>query len=347
MTKAHCFVRSKLPSRDMILSKISLLQSERDALITVTQTNDANKQEATDAVSELQTHLNEAEDVRKNKTEDAINANYDCLNKRAKAILVSESFEVTDPKSEASEEPENDEANSCSSYEEASQVAVGATLQKAQINSQLHSSSFMVNANDEYNVVVNQRVQKLTKEIEAAQAELDHAEAYLGGIVDSDGFQNLDVVFKQTQQALDDSWMSFEYDSESTHISTDQESTSTNVGLNVHAGTAPSNGLNLNLNLGSAAEELKNAMNSASLKVSGQVLRVSIKRPWFRPSIFDDVSLDFVSFLHGVVVIAKTLKTVVLIIIAIICIYNPVPVLSLLSGYVLLSNSACLLPPST
>ena len=36
-------------------------------------------------------------------------------------------------------------------------------------------------------------------------------------------------------------------------------------------------------------------LNRASIKVSGELLRVTIKRPWFRPSLFENPSLFFVS----------------------------------------------------
>ena len=104
----------------------------------------------------------------------------------------------------------------------------------------------------------------------------------------------MNSVLNETEQNLDDAWTSFQYDSESSHTQTDTETNSWNVavGLGVDVGRF---GVQASAHYGRSTTNMRQSFNSANLKVSGQLLRVTIKRPWFKPSIFENPSLSFVS----------------------------------------------------
>ena len=121
---------------------------------------------------------------------------------------------------------------------------------------------------------------------------------YLGGIVDSKVFSALNEPGNGTAQDLDSEWMQFEYGYGSTHIDTAQDKSSISVAAGLNVAIATTTGFSLlgaSAHYGKGAADLVKAVNSAILKASGEILHVTIKRPWFRPSLFEDPLLYFVS----------------------------------------------------
>ena len=309
----------------MLTSKISMYQSELDALTTMTTLNENANANATEAISALNASYANASSIAESKAQEALDARYACLNTMSKNHVVKEEFEKTDPKKDDKDESsesskdsgdsEDDDSGGgkasavedlaqpgsseeCSQMRKSNEEAVGAAFQQAQLHSQLQSAQFYTNARGEYNTFLSTRADRLKAEISVLEQQLKELnDTYLGGVADSAEFTDLNKLFEETQQNLDDAWTVFSYDSDSTHIATSQDTTSVNANVNVNAAKAPNKAMNLDVGVSYGAQELKQAMNSASLKVSGKVLRVTIKRPWFKPSVFEDPSLYFVS--HG------------------------------------------------
>ena len=92
----------------------------------------------------------------------------------------------------------------------------------------------------------------------------------------------------------EDNWLKFEFNSENHQSYDTVKFSSKEVGVKVGVWT-PLFGLQGRAKISEEFSETDRAMSQASLKVKGKLLRVRIKRPWFKPELFDDRNFDFVS----------------------------------------------------
>ena len=88
-----------------------------------------------------------------------------------------------------------------------------------------------------------------------------------------------------SQDQLDSRWLGFEFDSSRSISSTDRSSSHRSVAASFSA-----SGLFWSVS-GSfshsrSESSFRSAMNSANVKIAGELLRVVVQRPWFRPSLF-------------------------------------------------------------
>ena len=261
----------------MLIAKKSMAESERDALKSMITFNNQNKAQSEKATSQLETKLGAATNQTTNKTNEAGQALTNCLSSNSNSTS-------------------NGTTSQCQDYQKAKSDAVTASFQQAQVKSEYESAQFLLNSKGQFNGFLGARVDALERELASLNAQLNaSSNVHLGGLADSREFQNLNKLFNETEQSLDDNWLEFEYDSDSSHINTQQDTSSLNIaaGIGIAApGVASFDG---GFSYGKGTTDLKQALNSASLKVSGSILRVVIKRPWFKPSLFSDPSLSFVS----------------------------------------------------
>ena len=293
----------------MLIARKSMLESERSALTSMVNFNKQlqNKQQSNDTVNNLQQKLNKSSDIKENKTQEAGASLSGCMSENAEQAPPSPSggnatgAAGTPPSSQ----PQSGSGPACQKYKQANQEAVTATFNEAQVMSELESARFLLNSKGQFNSFLQTRVNNLEVEISSIDADLNESKPYLGEVADSREFRDLNSILNETEQSLDDGWLAFSYDSESSHIDSDQETTSTtgsaSLGVGITAsvgGPAIGAGVQAGVNVGRGTADLKQALNSANLKVSGELLRVVIKRPWFRPSLFLNPSLSFVSNKH-------------------------------------------------
>ena len=259
----------------MLLSEAEVL----NATITF-NSNPTNQRKAQNVLSDLQEKVNSSREHRDNATSTALEDRFKCMQQNMSA-------QSTNPD------------NPCESFEKATDETVDATFQHAQASAEYFSSAFLLNSDKLYGHFLQLRIDAIEREIEEIDTQLDNLngdQVYLGGVVDSKEFSALNEHGNGTGQDLDSEWMQFEYDYDSTHIDTTQDKSSISVaaGLNIAIATTGFS-LGASAHYGKGAADLVKAVNSASLKASGEILRVTIKRPWFRPSLFEDPLLYFVS----------------------------------------------------
>ena len=269
--------------------------------------NNQNKQQSEDTVNNLQHKLDKSSEIKENKTQEAGTSLSGCMSENAEQAPPSPSggnatgAAGTPPSSP----PQSGSGPACQKYKQANQEAVTATFNEAQVMSELESARFLLNSKGQFNSFLQTRVNNLEVEISSIDADLNESKPYLGEVADSREFRDLNSILNETEQSQDDGWLAFSYDSDSSHIDSDQETKSIAVSANLGAGITASLGghaigvgVQAGVNVGIGTADLKQALNSANLKVSGELLRVVIKRPWFRPSLFLDPSLSFVSNKH-------------------------------------------------
>lgn len=275
-----------------MVARKSMLESELSALKSMIAFNQKTEGQASDTLNNLKTKLNSSTEQRENKTSSAATSMRDCMSENAQQGPPG-SNRTSSP---ATQTPPGQSA-ACNKFKQANNEAVTATFQQAQVQSEYENAAFLLNTKGQFNGFLQARVEGLTRQIESIGADLNASKPYLGGVVDSREFRDLNSVLNETEQNLDDAWTAFEYNSDSSHIKTDQETNSLSVAAGIGVG-GPGFGLTASANYAKGTVDLKQALNSANLKVSGELLRVVIKRPWFRPSIFQDPSLSFVSTKH-------------------------------------------------
>ena len=256
-----------------------MLQSEVDTLNASITFMSVGQDNANEAVNALSKKVQDTAQKRDNATQALIKARADCIQHNA-------------------QEGTSETANSpCDDLKKSTESTVDATFQNAQASSEFFSSSFLLNSNNKYTNFLSARIDALEREIGEIKTQLDDlksSQVYLGGIADSDEFNALNRQGNETVQDYDSEWMQFEYDSDSSHIHTDQDKRTTSVAAGIGVGVQGAS-LDASGHYSKGTADLKQALNSASLKVSGELLRVTIKRPWFRPSLFENPLLYFVS----------------------------------------------------
>jgi len=261
----------------MLIAKKSMVESERDTLKSMIIFNDQNRNQAEKVTSHLEAQLNASTAQASNKTNETGQALTSCLSSNSNLTF-------------------NSTTSQCRNYQKAKDDAVTASFQQAQVKSEYESAQFLLNSKGQFNTFLGARVETLERELASLNAQLNSSSvAHLGGLADSREFQNLNKMLNETEQSLDDKWLEFEYDSDSSHINTQQDSSSRNIAAGIGISAPGVGSFDGSFNYGRGTTDLKQALNSASLKVSGSILRVVIKRPWFKPNLFSDPSLSFVS----------------------------------------------------
>ena len=269
-----------------------MLQSEMDALNATIHFTSVGQDKAKQAIDSLEKKVNYTTAKRDNATKEALQARSDCVNQRAQEGASNSTHLEKRAASDAPNDP-------CDNFKQATENAVDATFQQAQASSEYFSSSFLLNSKEQYQSFMQSRLDAIEREIDEINTQLQESnlkgsQVYLGEIADSKAFKALNQLGNETVQDFDSEWMQFEYDYDSTHINTSQDKSTLGVSAGLGVGVKGAS-LEASGYYGKGTADLMQAVNSASLKASGELLRVTIKRPWFRPSLFENSVLYFVS----------------------------------------------------
>ena len=91
-------------------------------------------------------------------------------------------------------------------------------------------------------------------------------------------------------------WLEFEFDSEEYESQETKNTYSRYAGATGGAKFFGFKIASASAGAGISGRDLEREMNQVNLKAKGKLLRVNIKRPWFKPEVFDDRNLEFVSY---------------------------------------------------
>ena len=255
-----CTCRHQGLSRDQLQMKVGLIRSKVEVLKTIQQKlqNEGTQEPLTKAKKNYEDN------------QDAVDrAVTDMMAKRAGCIG------NVDAKSK-----------DCENFQSAQENTTSALFQLANSYSEWQTFDFFLNDTLLGNALQVQ-IDQLTQELGTLEHQLDGTFGYLGDIAES---QQLDYS-NLTDIGRDDEWLQFNFDSQSEQQDTEQESTSVNVATSFSfAGLFSVSG-----SVGHTDAKYAASIASARIKASGELLRVQILRPWFRPTLFEDPSLSFVS----------------------------------------------------
>ena len=259
----------------MILAKKSLVESEISTLTTMMAYSNSPQNKAQSTLDILNKAVAAASEEQTNKTKEALKTREACLH------------------SMASTGHPND---ACKNLTNDTGKAVDITFTKADVNLQYQTTAFALNSGKGTNSFLQSRVSTLKHKLAELNGELKRTEPYLGPVIDTN---DLNELLNETEQNLDNEWLQFQYNSESESTSSSTDIHSLNVATGLSVGI-PGMSVGLGFNMGKGDTDLKMAISRTSVKVSGELLRVTIKRPWFKPSIFEDESLYFVSINYAI-----------------------------------------------
>ena len=129
------------------------------------------------------------------------------------------------------------------------------------------------------------------------RASVGEVDPFSGGITQSDP----DVIEAIIDSKKGDKWLEFEFDSEEMESQTTVNTYSRSYKLSGRAKFLGFTVASGSVSGGISGRDLSYEMSQANLKAKGKLLRVHIKRPWFKPEVFDDRNLDFVSYATAIV----------------------------------------------
>lgn len=265
----------------MLTAQRSLLQSELETLQAAVSVASESKNQnvAQQTTYELERRVN-ATARKKNETiEAAVNARNKCMQKLAS--------------NNSRENEEGTEEDPCAQFEKSADSIEEKTVENAGATADLSSATFLLKSNQQYITFMQSRMTALEREISEINTQLNNLQAdqvYLGDIADS-----INDLKEKAQQSIDQ-WTKFDYNSETSHMRSTEITFGLNFGIKgsveVPEVAKGSGSFNAAFNFA----EMHKAFNSANLQASGELLRVFIKRPWFKPSLFDNPTLNFVSW---------------------------------------------------
>ena len=253
----------------MLIAQRSLLQSELDTLRDTIHFISENQQTSGQTTTTLQQRVNDTSKMRHNATESALNARNDCMQKRA-----------------------NNDTSECTKFQQDVDTVVDTTFQNAGASAEFFSTKFLLKSNQQYQRFMLSRMAATERKISEINTELDNLQenqVYLGEIAET--LMPLNETINNQLQ-----WMKFYYNSETTHVESNEITSGFSYSMSVSAAINVF-GFSMSSHLGMEFARMEKSLSNAKLQVSGELLRVFIKRPWFKPSLFDNIMLNFVSYI--------------------------------------------------
>ena len=144
-------------------------------------------------------------------------------------------------------------------------------------------------------------LERLRQIVRGSAGEID---PFSGSITQSDP----DLIEAAIDAERENQWLDFSYDSEEYQSQQTYDTYSRSAG--VYGGVKVLGIINIgraSVGGGMYGTDLQTEMSRATLKAKGKLLRVHIKRPWFKPSVFDDRNLEFVSCILNYYVLCRVI----------------------------------------
>lgn len=171
---------------------------------------------------------------------------------------------------------QSQQTEACQEYE----TAIGSAGDEISGNSDLYACvkdlDFQVNGVNTSRAAFQVVIDEIDDEIEELELLLLRA---------GTKFPSLARHAADSQDQLDSRWLRFHFNSSHTLRTQDRRSSYTSI-----ASSFKASGLfwsaQASFSYSKSESEFRAAMNSADLKVEGELLRVVVQRPWFRPSLF-------------------------------------------------------------
>jgi len=262
-------------SRDEILVQIGELEAQKRVLIAL---------QAAEPSDELVSEFNELK-----RSLDTSNANLTGFansteNLRQKCLISRIRAKATSG---------NVETDECEKYA----LAVGSSGGTVDSNTELFACvrdlDFQVNSFERTRESLNATVAQIDEQIEGLTQRLNLAGAKLSHLA-RDAQHAAD-----TQDQLDSKWFNFHFNSSRKTHSSSSSRKHFSVAVSGRV-SGPFWGVSASYGYSRSESSFRARMNSAKTVVEGQLLRVTVQRPWFRPSLFKSKQFQIRVSMHAI-----------------------------------------------
>ena len=180
----------------------------------------------------------------------------------------------------------------CTSYDTSRDDIIQGLAEEAEMFATYQHVNYYYQFHDSYIKSLQNQKNKLETQLQSIESLLGEAIPYLGGLLDA---SPLEVASLQDTYR-DREWLQFEFDSSQFEEQKDAESTSESISamMNFHILFFHGSG-SYSYNKDTTYNSVQLAQSR--MRVKGEMLRVNIKRPWFKPELFDNPEIDYVSLL--------------------------------------------------
>lgn len=190
----------------------------------------------------------------------------------------------------------------CNEYESLKYTAVDSLMTESQAFSNFQFVRDFDGSEDKYIEKLRKERDEYENKANRVRALIGDSSPYLDGIVDDSALS----VANLTDANRDDSWLQFEYDSTATAGNagigtggTKQADSSVTQRLyTYYALSLPSatvRHVNYDSNRYKSSLHFQRSVANSTVRVKGELLRVTIKRPWFKPELFENPQFSHVS----------------------------------------------------
>ena len=254
-----------MESRDEILVKIGELEARKKILLAL-QTEEPSA-ELRKEFSALEASLDLSNEKLSKFANDTEELRQKCLISRIRAKNANGTIETEE----------------CKRYAEASGKALATVSDNMELYANVHDIDYQVNSYKLARQALNESAVEINEEIKILKQRLAKTDIKFSHLA-RDAQHAAD-----TQEQLDSKWLSFSFDSKK------DTSSSFSTSSHRHSRVAASYSANswwwsssasVSHSRSSYESSFSSTMNSAQTLVSGQLLRVTVQRPWFRPSLF-------------------------------------------------------------
>ena len=180
----------------------------------------------------------------------------------------------------------------CVSYDSSRDDIIQGLAEEAEMFATYQHVNYYFQFHDSYIKSLQNQKNKLETQLQSIESLLGEATPYLGGLLDA---TPLEVASLQDTYR-DREWLQFEFDSSQFEEQRDAESTSESITaqMSFHVLFFHGSGTHTyNKDTTYNSDQLA----QSRMRVKGELLRVNIKRPWFKPELFDNPEIDYVSML--------------------------------------------------
>lgn len=182
----------------------------------------------------------------------------------------------------------NQTTSTCDDYHGSEKDALNAIQTMAAKYMDYNGNIFASKQN--YRTALENQKSALESQKNELNSYLGDASPYIGGILDAESLsvENINDTYRA------DEWLQFDFDSEAFHEVTDSEETQESVttSWSFHVLFFSGGGSS---SYNKETQYHSDQLAKSKMKARGELLRVNIKRPWFKPEIFEDPSLTYVS----------------------------------------------------
>ena len=250
-----------MQSRDEILIKIGELEAQKHVMLSLKAAKPSKK--LIDKFRELDQSLATSNSNLSDFANDTEQLRQQCLISRIQAKV----------------DNTNGDTSECQKYAEATGNAEHSVGSNTELFACVKDLDFQVNSFDKKQKALNETVTLINNQIDVLQERLALKSVKMTHLAR----EALHVA--DTQDQLDSNWLSFSFSSSHKEVETSQSSRQSSFSVSVDV-SARMWGVSSSYSSSKSESRFSNRMNSADTLVEGQLLRVSIQRPWFRPSLF-------------------------------------------------------------